>query len=235
MRIVKGVVVLVVFALLTAGLVGEAVGPATAGSLDLNDAQITDADLVKFVDLVFDRKLSLPETKAFYERLSAEQKSRVADLVASDLVASKLGLSLQEWQRMVEADKRQAVSGKRPVVPSGAGLASLDSVLWTQLIENGGPPSYYLPNSYWEDWNCDDDPNDRDFAYHYGFWYDQNADGLRWDTSDSTFWLYVHLFYGGNLKGYAYYWDEAYYCVGEGGAAAAGGSWWLSQKLYYRY
>lgn len=234
MRKAYAVVAVVVLALFSTSLMGATAGASPTGSLALNAKQITDADLTRFVDLVFDRKLTVSETKAFYEGLNTEQKAKVGNLIASDLVANKLGLPLQEWRRMVEADKRQTTSNKRAAVPV-AGLLNLSGNIWLQNIETGAPPSAYLPDNYWDDWYCDDDPNDRDFAYHYSFWYDQNPDGLKWDTSDTAFWLYVHAFWGGNLRGYAYTWDEALYCIGEGGAAVGGGSALLSQKLYYRY
>jgi hypothetical protein len=53
--------------------------PDQEASPDLNDpaSDLTDADLERFIDLAFNEKITVPQTQALYESLTAIQKKKV--------------------------------------------------------------------------------------------------------------------------------------------------------------
>lgn len=143
---------------------------------------------------------------AILEQLTDQQIQRVAELLVA-----KTGTPSYDSPGGVQPNA---------VIPPPGG-----SEVWRQYIEKGAGPQEAFPSAYWIDPYCEGGSNpDPDDDWVFFFWIDStDPDSLRWDTTSSQVALAFWIFYGNNLNGFAYYWDEARLCLGTSSISAAGG------------
>jgi hypothetical protein len=176
----------------------------------------TEADLRQFVALAVDERITVPEAQNIWKQLTEEQKEKVGELLAI-----KVGIQPDEWQRFVQSNK---------VTLRGFTPLGFPGEIWREPIENiwtwGYPPGTTFATSYWDSPYCDDDPSDHDWAFWFYQpyeWYSRNPSGLRWTSTSVQVYLAFMIAYGGNLNGYSFNWNEARLCIGTTGVSAAGG------------
>jgi len=112
----------------------------------------TEADLRQFVALAVDERITVPEAQNIWKQLTEEQKEKVGELLAI-----KVGIQPDEWQRFVQSNK---------VTLRGFTPLGFPGEIWREPIENiwtwGYPPGTTFATSYWDSPYCDDDPSDHD-------------------------------------------------------------------------
>lgn len=83
--------------------------------------ELTQADLKEFIELGFAEKISVEQAKNLYEQLSQTQKE-----IVSNLVAEKVGIPLELWEKEKANNK----------INYSVNLPNSTNPLWRQFVEN---------------------------------------------------------------------------------------------------
>lgn len=177
--------------------------------------------LEAFVEEALHDRISAIDAQATYESLDDSQRE-----IVHRLVEAKTSTSLV-------ADDDDDVPGQATpgLDPQAAGAK------WQQPIENVWTYNYqgkvFSTYSY-VDWNCDDDPSDKEYVFYYP--YPSIApSALRWTSTSAQVYLAFMAAYGGNLLGFGYNYGEARLCIGDKGVFAAGGAAKVQSSIFVHY
>ncbi len=182
----------------------------------------TDEDydrLDAFVEAALHDEISVEEARSTYESLDDSQR----DLVRT-LVEDKTSTFLER--------ENETVPDGAPALESQAAGAN-----WQQSIENvwtyNYQPKVFSSYSY-VDWNCDDDPSDKEYVFYYPY-PSLSPSLLRWTSTSAQVYIAFMAAYGGNLLGFGYNKAEARLCIGDNGVAAAGGAAKVKASVFVHY
>lgn len=189
-------------------LLGGCVGGQSGGG------ELDRAALERFVESAMTEQVAVEEAQAIYESLNDAEQGVITEILKEQLRT--------EEQSQLAAD----------------GPAQAAGSIWTEYIENvwtdGLPPGSVFGASAYVDWNCDDDPTDKEYVIYYPFPAVSPA-GIRWTTTSSQVYLAFMVAYGGNLLGFGYHHGEARLCIGDKGVALAGGPLKVQSTVFLHY
>lgn len=223
MRLPKLLIILLMavaisFGAASSSVVAQSGDPTTIPGLDKPAEQLTTADLKQFVELALGNKITVAQTRSFYDKLSTEQQRVVRDLVES--------------RARSVATPSAPTSGAEPVSPQCDPACSEPLDYWTQAVELSALNNYTSPDCWYQSQYECDTADDTDYVFHFNF-PSYNPDGLAWDTDSSALYLTLRSRGGTNLKGFGYLnGNTVSLCIGRTTIANTGGPAYTALHLW---
>jgi hypothetical protein len=190
---------------------------------------LTQADLELVADLMVMERITVPKAANFISKLNPEQLRRF-----EEIFCARLGVQCSELKQDMTV---------QPVRSGSSGLGAAGDQLmapgaaWADVIENVWTWNYnpkIFAHGWYEDWNCDDDPADKEFVFVYAIGA-HPVGTLRWTTTSPLVYGAFGVAYGWNLLGFGYNFNEVRLCIGDRGVAAAGGAGHVGSTVFVHH
>jgi len=196
----------------------------------ISGSELSDAELVKIANRIYNNTVSAEYTQKLYDSLTAKQRDVVTQRLAQLTNVSFTALKAEIATNLAT---RKAYSGGLDN-PRLLGPGPAYNVQMPYLGTGSNTPNVGM-SSQWLDPSCDSDPNDIDYRYFANTPQSVYPASMRWySTSGLVTWA-LNTAYGGSLSTYGSSVYQINVCLGYWGVNLAGGTVNVLDNLKVKY
>ncbi len=211
--------------------------PSTAFAADTPATPKASADIIRLA-----HKPSTDITAADIEKVFDAIAGNRIDVENLAVFMGKLDHHQRDAMRLLLAER--ANIDVRAFAPNDASTTQPEfstrlAYTYVETIENVWTWDYnpkIFASFYYQDRNCDGDPNDNEYVFYYPVSTSSSTKGnLRWTTTSPLVYAAFSLAYGGNISAFGTSWSEVRLCIGDNGVSAAGGAGHVASTVFIHY